>query len=376
MDSTYQYNYLVADEVLGHTTYPDAFEHVFAHARANGSRNVRAECFPFHPTTRDEEFVGHPIIGSSIGRRGATRLLGMFRQLMTECKKENEVSWIRVFCTVRQLQSDRYMIQATGRDRMCPVIGVGTQETRYDREQLAMRGAMAVHCGLEAFVDLCTPDHRCIILVMVDATQRSRFGRIVADPKYVVPARASRIWKQWSASDLAYKWSCHAWFDAVMNNCAERFRSLGCRPVVGSMGLGVIDERSMPNQAAGIWWEYGNPVWTTFGQFVSRDDNQTIDAHFWLEDPTGRVYDVIRPHVLLALLSSGQMLPDERFPMDVCGQTKDELKKKGFHYVAAPKDTQHLLFTLMMRQQEAAWEEAVARDPSLGDMLGRHPQEA
>lgn len=92
MNSTYKYNYLVADEVLGHTTYPDAFEHVFAHARANGSRNINAECFPFHPTTRDEEFVGHPIIGSSIGRRGATRLLGMFRQLMTECKKENEVS--------------------------------------------------------------------------------------------------------------------------------------------------------------------------------------------------------------------------------------------------------------------------------------------
>jgi uncharacterized protein VirK/YbjX len=62
--------------------------------------------------------------------------------------------------------------------------------------------------------------------------------------------------------------------------------------------------------------------------------------------------------------------------MDVCGQTKDELKKKGFHYVAAPKDTQYLLFTLLMRQQNAAWEEAVARDPSLGEMLGRHPQEA
>lgn len=44
MNSTYKYNYLVADEVLGHTTYPDAFEHVFAHARANGSRNINAEC--------------------------------------------------------------------------------------------------------------------------------------------------------------------------------------------------------------------------------------------------------------------------------------------------------------------------------------------
>jgi hypothetical protein len=372
MASPYNYNYIVVDEPLGHYAYPEAFEPVFERARTHSGSNLSASCFMFKRTTRDSEFVRDTAIRSSIGRDAALRLVHLFRALMKEaCRRQNEVSWVRIFCSVDELRADNFMIQAVGRDRMCPMIGVGTTATKYEKEQLQIRGAVSMHCGLEAFVDLCTPDHRAIAILMVDETQTSRIGRIFADPMFELDLDKKTIARQWLASKakFTYPWSNHAWFDMVMNYGLDEFRKLGCRPVVGSLGLGMGLSMSFstdPLRVEDIWWEYGNGEWQKFNDFLMDfGGDRAIDAHFWLEDEHGNAYDVVRPHVILALLNSGHMLPEENFPLDVSGWTKEQLKAKGFHYVPAPRDTQHLLLSLMIRQQRVMWEFMAQTKPDL-----------
>jgi len=261
---------------------------------------------------------------------------------------------------------------------MSQIIGVGTADTKYTREQLQMRSNVSLHCGLEAFVDLGTPDHSAVIIIMVDMTQRSRLGRILREPEYALLDDGGAIWDKWlSTVPGPYPWTCHAWFDCVMNNGLAEFKDFGCRPVLGSMGVGVayfVDGPPLEDEE--VWWEYGNVGWRVFSDFVTRlpTGDEIIDAHFWLEDAEGRVYDMLRPRLLLSLLNSGHYLPDETFPRAVDGKTKEELRAEGLHYLPAPRDTQRLLFSLLMRQQQSIWTSIMESNPFFS-YLARHPQD-
>jgi len=337
--------------------------------------NVWPGCVEFDQTTSDADFANDPAVRPHLKRSAALRLVSMFRKLMAELREEEDLSWTRIFTSARELKATRYLIRTSASDRLCPRIGFGDAAgPKYTVENLAMRSGVTVHKGLEAFIDLGTTNERgdpkILLLIMVDRTQLSRFGRIGGRPEYALAGHSEEIATQWFGNRDAwtYPWTCHAWFDMAVNRGLQRFRDLGCRPVVGSLGVGITDGGITDGgYDQTVWWEYGNALWELVHQFVNGQGE--IDAHFWLEDAEGRVYDTIRPRVLLALLNSGQRVSDEQFPKDVCGLTKAGLQSMGFHYHPAPVETQSLLLSLLMHQQSAVWDTMMRRDPTFSYLL-------
>ena len=364
------YDYVVVDDSYEHGELPEAWKRHFERMLRTRFANVWPACVVFHEDTTDADFANDPAVCAHLSPPVASRLVAVFRKLMMELREENELSWVRVFTNVRDLSDSSRVVRASVSDRMCPMIGVGTVATKYTTESLRMRGAVATHKGMEVYLDVGTSDvhghPKILVLLMVDTTQLSRFGRIKCEPTYDLLGHSEDIVLQWfdNRSTWTYPWTSHAWFDMAVNAGLQTFRDLGCRPVIGSLGVGILT--GAPGEYdESVWWEYGNPAWTRFPDFVTLVDGQeNIDAYFWLEDAEGRVYDVIRPRVLLCLLNSGHRVTDESFPMDVSGRTKASLGCMGFHYHPAPDDTQKLLRALMMRQQRAAWDLMNSVDPT------------
>lgn len=366
------YNYLI-DDSEDVSDVPEEWKRHFERFYRTKFSNAFPVCVMFGETTSDADFAHNPDVRQHLERPVALRFATVFRKLMTALREENnELSWMRVFTSVREISTPPYNVRASASDRLCPMVGVGDAGSKYSMENLLKRQKITFHKGLEAFVDLGTSNARgepkILIMIIVDTTQLSRLGRAVTDPVYEPADQVKDFVTQWLATRRAewkYPWSCHAWFDMVVNSGLQTFRDLGCRPVIGSFGLGFATGAPGEYDEA-VWWDLGNPSWKRFPEFVSGNGGcqDEIDAHFWLEDAEGRVYDVIRPRMILALLNSGQRVEDESFPKDVSGRTKAELHAMGFHYHPAPVDTQKLLFSLMMRQQRAAWEYMATIKPS------------
>jgi hypothetical protein len=376
------YNYFVIDEKDGRAVVPENWKGVFEESiRTRGQNFSGAECFEFSSSTPDSEFTNAQFIRQYLTPGAAKRLVNGFRQLMEYIRPHEDDCWVRTFTSLRELNVEHCILKGTSDDRISSIIGVGSMTAKYTPEHLAMRNRVSHYCGLEVFIDMGTPDKRAIILLMVDKTQFSRLGRLLrgSDPVYSLPGTIDAIIEQWTRTfdenPSTYPWSNHAWFDCVMNNGLDQFRNMGCHPVLGSLGFGVIDEHvTEPDEA--IWWEFGNAQNKVVDDFVTKMEGQAmIDAHFWLEDGEGRVFDVIRPIVLLPLLNSGQRVPDERFPKSVCGMTKEQCQTAGFHYRPAPRDTQRLLFTLLMRQQKPVWDCVLERSPEFFSYLRQHPMD-
>ena len=94
----------------------------------------------------------------------------------------------------------------------------------------------------------------------------------------------------------------------------------------GSLGIGQV----VP------WFEYGGAACATVADFLALPvtGKDTIDAHVWLEDGTGRVWDVVTPHMVFVALSRGKGLGYDAMHI-IEGETKAALARRGLVYVTA-----------------------------------------
>lgn len=108
------------------------------------------------------------------------------------------------------------------------------------------------------------------------------------------------------------------------------------RMVLGSLGVGVTDP----------FYDVGRVEYTTVEHFrnsrythLNVDGSVSWDAHVWLEDSKGRVYDTVS----LSVMRCAHLHRKEigfSYRHIICGMTKLDLARLGLHYVAAPVHTQ------------------------------------
>ena len=98
--------------------------------------------------------------------------------------------------------------------------------------------------------------------------------------------------------------------------------------VAGSLGIGRPEED--------LWFEYGGASCKTVIDFrrLPVQAPGTVDAHVWLEDGGGRVWDVVTP--LMVYVARAHKKGLDYLPMRIVeGENKDVLAAHGLVYVAA-----------------------------------------
>ena len=112
-------------------------------------------------------------------------------------------------------------------------------------------------------------------------------------------------------------------------NSRHALKDLGLKYKIGSLGLNG-------------WFEYGGKTWDKKKFMASWDGDYSFDAHAWLEDAEGNVYDFSFQHynwVARVRTNKGLGLLGE-----IRGMSKADLKAKGLSYVEADKETQTAIF--------------------------------
>jgi len=117
-----------------------------------------------------------------------------------------------------------------------------------------------------------------------------------------------------------YSQGC-CFYNAYINqrNC---YKSLGLKWCFGSM-------------AYNGWWEYGGTDYKTFDDFQKGKYEVGYDAHVWLEDKDGRVYDYVSAKD--AFTSRIRTDKDILHRGKMEGWTKEECANVGLTYLAAPE---------------------------------------
>lgn len=120
----------------------------------------------------------------------------------------------------------------------------------------------------------------------------------------------------------------------------------GGRIVVGSIGIGMGDDP---------WFEYGGRDFEKYHHFESSPFTNTKDgvwdAHVWLEDRHGNVWDIVTPYMkTVAKLRNKQLDPGiaSCTPTVYAGRNKSDCAEQGIHYIATDEVTSDTLATLMV----------------------------
>ena len=90
------------------------------------------------------------------------------------------------------------------------------------------------------------------------------------------------------------------------------------------------------------WFEFGGKNWTKERFAKTLTGEHTADAHCWLEDEVGNVYDFI--HEDYAFWVKIRTNKPMKFSGLVEGMSKADLLGKGIEYVPADKETQQMIF--------------------------------
>ena len=140
----------------------------------------------------------------------------------------------------------------------------------------------------------------------------------------------------------------NCFFNAYMNQ-KGCYKDRKLRVVIGS--LGVNDH-----------YEFGGKEWT-WKEFKAHGGGFSWDAHAWLEDSEGNIYDYIfREYDAIAKLWTGRGL---KFVGRVEGGSPEKFKEVGVSYVPADKETQENIWTAMLpliKKAEKALKEFAADD--------------
>ncbi|KAI8820887.1 uncharacterized protein EV422DRAFT_506606 [Fimicolochytrium jonesii] len=116
-------------------------------------------------------------------------------------------------------------------------------------------------------------------------------------------------------------------------NANDGWKHLNLKIVAGSLGIG----RTKP------FFEYGGETWTEFHQF-NRGDR--VDAHVWLEDENGRVYDIVTMHMCGVASVRGKEFRLQPYRI-IDGMSKQKLCALGLHYVPSTDAIQSLILEKM-----------------------------
>ena len=138
--------------------------------------------------------------------------------------------------------------------------------------------------------------------------------------------------------------ACHP---CAVANQLSTYKDLGLTLVAGSLGIGLVTE--------GVFYEYGDPARRTVGEFLASpfsvresDGCWRLDAHVWLEDAGGRIYDVVSSTVVFAAGLHGKTLLYKSGDV-LLAACPAATALEGLHYVAAPKDAGKFLLDILER---------------------------
>jgi len=119
-------------------------------------------------------------------------------------------------------------------------------------------------------------------------------------------------------------------------NAMLGWKNLKLKLVAGSLGIGTTKP----------FFEYGGLAWKKFSNFSKAGGR--VDAHVWLEDEFGNVYDVVTQHIAWVAVVRGKKISLR--PRDIIeGKSKEELRKLGLHYVRAEELVGKLIIKKMTR---------------------------
>ena len=130
---------------------------------------------------------------------------------------------------------------------------------------------------------------------------------------------------------LTYKKS--ACFTNAFLNSRHAYKNLGLKLKIGSLGMNG-------------WFEYGGRDWTREDFFRNhKEGSYRFDAHAWLEDEQGNVYDYIFEwYNQVAVFRTGRPL---KWRGKIVKMNKRELLKKGLNYKETDPETQKEIFACM-----------------------------
>lgn len=118
---------------------------------------------------------------------------------------------------------------------------------------------------------------------------------------------------------------------STLNQEVYKQRGKNLTQVAGSLGLGTRDP----------WYEFGGANFRTTDDFLSSKYSgmtsagyMGMDAHMWLEDDQGRVYDIVTKHVVMTALHRSKTIAVQAGEV-LAGVHKSELKRKGMIYKPA-----------------------------------------
>jgi hypothetical protein len=130
-------------------------------------------------------------------------------------------------------------------------------------------------------------------------------------------------------------------------NMEHAYAGRGLTMVVGSLGIGMHKP----------FFEFGGPHYTTVAQFKMCSipgGRISWDAHAWLEDKDGRVYDIVTQGMTHCALAWGK---DTSFKTGnvVEGVDKPTLAHRGLVYMPAPEFTQMIMKQLFAKQWDGEY---------------------
>jgi hypothetical protein len=141
-----------------------------------------------------------------------------------------------------------------------------------------------------------------------------------------------------------------AWF-----NKDGKYQHQGLRVVYGSLGIGVQDP----------YYELGGPEFTTIKQFMGTivefagvkidlkefmNTKQKLNVHCWLEDGSGKVYDIVQSNWRIVAALHGKTLSSSLKSGDALeGMSRKSLQRLGLHYIDAPEPAHTLLSQIAHR---------------------------
>ena len=125
-------------------------------------------------------------------------------------------------------------------------------------------------------------------------------------------------------------------------NFKKKWTAPNMNIVCGTLGFGLQSEPR--------WYEHGNPEWTSAKQFMN-NGRVSWDWHVWIEDDSGRVYDVVPAmwYYLAKVQGKTMTIADPEKNTVIEGVSKDHLKEKGLEYIPAPLQTQKILLAMAFR---------------------------
>jgi hypothetical protein len=95
------------------------------------------------------------------------------------------------------------------------------------------------------------------------------------------------------------------------------------------------------------WFEFGGKNWTKKDFIKNMTGTYTTDAHCWLEDDDGNVYDYIHEgYDFWVKIRTNKPM---KFSGLVEGMSKADLLGKGIEYVPADKETQQMIFLRVLQ---------------------------